>query len=200
MKKRCILIILLFVCSFTVSYAQSDIPRVRVGAKLGIPNIAGGELEVVTPLLENRVAPFIGYSGFSLEIDEVDTGISFFEIGSNVYFNNQAKGIYATLSYGNLNIEGTYSDAETIDGELFTGDAEGELDLNLVNVKLGAKLGRKLFFRVEIGYGFGDIPEEVVITGNVNGTPETGVEEIPEIPGIGTGGLPLFNIGVGYSF
>ena len=130
----------------------------------------------------------------------MDTSLNFFEIGSNVYFKNTGKGFYASLSYGSFNLEGTYTDAETVNGELFEGEAEGEIDITTVNLKLGVKLGNTFYFRAEVGYGFGDIPDEVIITGTVNGQPETGVEEIPDIPGIGDNGLLVANIGFGFAF
>lgn len=190
-------------CLGSMALAQGpgdDVRRFRLGVKIGVPNIIGGNAEYVLPILGNRIAPYVDYSVFSLEVDEVDTSTNFFEIGSNVYFNTQGTGLYASLSYGKFNLEGTYTDAETIDGELFEGEATGEVDISTFNLKLGAKLGRKFYFRAEVGYGFGDIPQEVVIRGTVNGEPQEGVEEIPDVPGIGENGLLVANIGVGYAF
>ena len=204
MKKHFILS--LFLCSFLFVTAQDDpapdqkVPRFRIGLKAGVPNIVGGNVEFVLPILNNHLAPYIDYSSFSLDVDDVDTSFDFFEIGTNVYFNNKGKGLYASISYGSFNLEGSYTDAETIDGELFEGEASGEIDITTVNLKLGAKLGNKFYFRAEVGYGIGDIPDEVIITGTVNGQPDQGVEEIPDIPGIGDGGLLVANIGFGFAF
>jgi len=201
--KKYFFLFLMLSCFLFVSAqndSNSDVARFRIGLKAGIPNIIGGNAEFVLPILNNHVAPFLDYSTFSLDVDDVDTSFNFFEIGTNVYFNDKGKGLYATLSYGSFNLEGTYTDAETIDGELFEGEASGEIDITTVNLKLGAKLGNKFYFRAEVGYGFGDIPDEVVITGTVNGQPDEGTEEIPDIPGIGDSGLLVVNIGFGFAF
>lgn len=200
--KKLILTSLLIAFS-ALTFAQGpgdDVRRFRIGVKAGVPNIVGGNAEYVLPILGNRIAPYVDYSAFSLEVDEVDTSTNFFEIGSNVYFNTQGTGLYASLSYGKFNLEGTYTDAETIDGELFEGEARGEIDISTFNLKLGAKLGRKFYFRAEVGYGFGEIPQEVVIRGTVNGQPQEGREEIPEVPGIGDNGLLVANLGFGFAF
>lgn len=201
--KKAFLLSLLLVFAINSSAQDSDNPdlrRFRIGVKAGVPNIIGGNAEYVLPILDNHLAPYLDYSTFSLEVDGVDTSFNFFEIGSNVYFNNKGKGLYASLSYGSFNLEGTYTDAETIGGEVFEGEAEGDIDITTFNLKLGVKLGNKFYFRAEAGYGFGDIPEVVEIRGTVNGQPETGVEEIPDVPGIGDNGLLVANIGFGFSF
>ena len=172
----------------------------RFGVKIGTPNIVGANLEFVLPALDNHLAIFADYSGFTVDIDEVDTSLKYIEFGTNIYFNNSGKGLYGSLSYGKLDIEGSYSDAQTIEGENFTGDAYGELDVSTVNVKLGIKFGDMFYFRSELGFGFGDVPEQIEISGNVNGSPETGIEDIPDVPGIGESGYALFNIGIGISF
>ncbi len=201
MKKVFLLLLLLaFTLNLSAQDDNPDVKRFRIGLKVGVPNIVGGNAEFVLPILDNHIAPYLDYSAFSLDVDDVDTSINFFEIGSNVYFNNTGKGFYASLSYGSFNLEGTYTDAETVNGELFEGEAEGEIDITTVNLKLGVKLGNTFYFRAEVGYGFGDIPDEVVITGTVNGQPETGVEEIPDVPGIGDNGLLVANIGFGFAF
>jgi hypothetical protein len=201
MKKFILSALLLGVGAVSLAQdAGDDVRRFRIGLKAGVPNVIGGNAEFVLPVLGNRLAPFVDYSTFSLEVDEVDTSFDFFEIGSNIYFNTQGTGLYASVSYGKFNLDGTYTDAETINGEVFEGEATGELEISTFNLKLGAKLGRKFYFRAEVGYGFGDIPQEVVIRGTVNGQPEEGREEIPDVPGIGDNGLLVANVGFGFAF
>ena len=60
--------------------------------------------------------------------------------------------------------------------------------------------GNKFYFRTELGYGFGNIPQEILVTGTINDTPVQGIKEVPDVPGISENGYPLFNIGVGFSF
>ena len=71
-------------------------------------------------------------------------------------------------------------------------------------MKLGVKLGKKFYFRIEAGYGFGDIPQEIEVTGTVTSggmsTTETDYVEIPDIPGISESGMIVANVGLGFSF
>lgn len=205
MKK--VLVPLLLLIS-TITFAQEqentttdkDVNPFRIGLKIGTPNAIGGSAEWVTPLFDDRFALFFDYSGINVNADDVKADFKYSEIGANIYFKNTGKGLYASLGYAKMDFQGTYSDAITFQGEQFTGDAYGRLDVDTFNVKLGAKLGNTFYFRTELGYGFGSIPEEVEITGNVNGEAMNGVEEIPDVPGISENGYPLFNIGFGFAF
>lgn len=180
---------------------RKNIPAFRVGLKLGIPNGVGGNIEYVTPLLGQRIALYGDYSGISATIDDVKGKLKYFEVGTNIYiFGNSGSGFYGSIGYGDLTVDGTYSDAQTIGGEDFSGTAEGTFEVSTVNLKGGFKVGKRIYFRTELGYGFGDVPQEVVITGNVNGIPAVGVEEIPDIPGLNENGYVLFNIGLGIAF
>ena len=79
----------------------------------------------------------------------------------------------------------------------------GSVDLNIDTtiLKLGLKTGGTLYFSFELGYGFGDIPDSLIFTGTAsNGYSEQVTEEIPSIPGIGSGGIIVGNIGLGVSF
>jgi len=50
-----------------------------------------------------------------------------------------------------------------------------------------------------LGYGFGNIPETIVITSeDGNSSTTEGIEEAFSY--IGKAGVPLFNFGIGYSF
>lgn len=192
------IIILLFFCA-TLTQAQQQtqesIKPLRLGVKLGVPNILSANLEYVTPLLNNRVALMLDYMSLSKTIDDVNVNYNNFEIGTNIYINNTGKGLYGGISYFSFDAEGTYSDVEFTSS---TNQGTGNIKFNTVNFKIGAKLGRTFFFRIEAGYGFGDIPEYVVV--NSNSSNETSIEEIPEITGISKSGIPVFNIGIGFSF
>ena len=118
-----------------------------------------------------------------------------FEIGTNIYFGQNGRGFYAGLSYFSFDSEGTFTDVEFDNNTI--GDGSGAIKFNTINAKLGVKVGRVFYFRLEVGYGFGDTPEFITVTGPNN---TTAVEEIPEIPGITTSGLPVFNIGFGFAF
>ena len=201
MKKISIILLLLF-CTITFAQEKKDIKPLRIGLKIGTPNILGGNLEFVTPLLNNRIAFFADYSGFTINEDNSKIALKYFEAGTNIYFKSNGKGLYSTLSYGNLDLDGNYSDAETINGTQYDGKAEGSISVSTLNAKLGAKLGNKFYFRIEAGYGFGDIPELIEITGTETstGTTQTDYVEVPsDIPGLNENGYLLFNIGFGIS-
>lgn len=209
MKKFSLLFCMLLICSFAFSQKQEEekepkkknVKPFRIGVKAGIPNGIGGYIEFVTPLLNHRIALFGDYSGFSADIDDVGTKLQYFELGTNIYlFGGKGSGVYGALSYGNLSVDGTFSDSQTIGGEDFTGNAEGSFDVETLNVKAGLKVGKRFYFRTELGYGFGDVPQVIVINGNVDGVPAVGVEEIPDIPGMSESGYVIFNIGFGIGF
>ncbi len=199
------IICMLLICSIAFSQEKEDkndydINPFRIGVKLGVPNIIGGDLEYVTPLLDNRIALFIDYSGFKISPDDDEIKIKYFEIGTNIYFNNKGRGLYGAISYSKLNIDGLFSETETINGTVYDGITTGDVEINTTNLKLGAKLGKKFYFRIEVGYGFGDIPQEIEVTGISNGMTQTDYIEIPDIPGITDNGLFIGNIGFGISF
>ena len=201
MKNFYIILILLF---STITFAQEkkEINPIRIGLKIGTPNILGGNLEFVTPILNNRIALFMDYSGFTIKEDESKIALKYFEAGTNIYFKNTGKGLYSSLSFGKLNLDGNYTDAETINGTLYDGKAEGSISVSTLNAKLGAKLGHKFYFRIEAGYGFGDIPQQIEITGTETGTGTTKTDyvEVPsDIPGLNEKGYLLFNMGLGIS-
>lgn len=202
MKKISIILLLIF-CTFSYAQDKQEINPIRIGLKIGTPNIIGGNLEFVTPLLNNRIALFADYSGFTLKEDASKVNLKYFEAGTNIYLKETGKGLYASLSYGTLNLDGNYLDAKTVNGTLFEGEAEGSIDVSTLNAKFGAKFGNKFYFRIEAGYGFGDIPQQIEITGKEKntGTTKTDYVEIPDdIPGIDENGYLLFNIGFGVSF
>ncbi|PHQ56224.1 MAG: hypothetical protein COC16_03690 [Lutibacter sp.] len=203
--KKILIIYLLISSSIVISQEksndQNNINPFRIGLKIGTPNIVGGNIEYVLPVLNNHIALFADLSGFSLELDEVESSLSYFEIGTNIYLSDNGRGFYGTLSYGSFSVEGTYFDADLmLNGVAIIGEATGKLDVNTLNVKLGAKLGKKFYFRIEAGYGFGDIPQEITVIGTANGQPAIGTEEIPDVPGIDESGYALFNFGFGIAF
>lgn len=208
MKKISFLCMLLF-CSFAFSQEQeekkeksTDVNPIRIGVKVGVPDIVAGNLEFVTPIFDNRLALFVDYSKFSVNEDDAEVDVNYFEGGLNIYLNNKGRGLYASVSLSNLKVDGKYTDAETRDGTIYQGSATGDVQIKTTNLKLGAKLGKKFYFRIEAGYGFGDIPQEIEVTGTEQGTgmQQTDYVEIPDIPGVSESGMIVANIGFGFSF
>jgi hypothetical protein len=207
------LLLTIFIALGTIGFAQevdqqderidslaTSIKRFSVGLKIGVPNIAGLSLEGVTPLLDNRVAPFIDFSGFDVKDAETEIGLSYTEFGTNVYFGNKGKGAYAGIGFGSLSTDLTFY--ENLDGG---GRGKGTigLDIKSTNLKFGIKTGGRFYFRFEVGYGLtSDVPDDITVTLTEiggNGT-ETDTFEVPTIPGVGTNGILLGNFGFGLSF
>lgn len=176
------------------------VKRIALGIKLGIPNIAGGSAEIVMPILNNHFAPFVDYSSFNLPVEDIETNFSFIEYGVKYYFNKKGHGFFASLGQSKLDTDITFNDLFSNDTGSTYGSAKVPLELNTTNLKLGIKTGGSFFFRFEIGYGFGDIPSELEFNVTVNEISESFIKKIPEIPILGSGGIPVANFGFGLAF
>ncbi len=176
------------------------IKRFSVGLKIGVPNIAGLSIEGVTPLLNNRIAPYVDFSDFDVNDAETEIGLSYTEFGTNIYFGNKGNGAYAGIGFGNLSTDLTFY--ENLDGGA-QGKGTTDLDIKSTNLKFGIKTGGRFYFRFEVGYGFtSNIPDEITVTlTEIDGSQtDTDTFEIPTIPGLGTNGLLVGNFGFGLSF
>lgn len=186
------------------------VKRLSFGIKLGIPNVAGLSLEGITPLLGNRIAPFVDFSSFPVNTVETDIDLKYSEFGSNFYFGKEGKGVYVGISFGTLKPEITFKDQEfEEDGNRGTGTVVVSTEIKTTNLKLGIKTGGRIFFRLELGYGIGTIPTTVELNGRFTYTdsdgitqPDTGTEteDFPAIPGVSTNGVLVGNFGFGVSF
>lgn len=186
------------------------VKRVSLGIKLGIPNIAGISLEGITPILGNRVAPFFDYSFFPVNSDETDIDLKYSEFGSNFYFGDQGMGVYFGIGFGALNTDIVFKDVTfEEDGNQGSGEGKISYNVNTTNLKLGIKTGGKVYFRLELGYGIGSIPDTLEVEGTFtyedsNGVTQTDngteTEEFPPIPGVSSGGVLVGNFGFGISF
>lgn len=177
------LIMICFVMAIFVTTASAQEKPIRIGLKFGVPNIAGLNAEYVTP---KQFAPTLDFSYFSLSIGGADASFSYIELGSNYYFKPEGKGFYGHLSYGRLGLKASYDDATA-------GKGEGKIGLNLVNLKIGAKLGNAFYFRPEIGYG--------LLLGGAKYDVEypDGTTEEKTAPGALAGGF-IGNLGFGVAF
>lgn len=182
----------------SVTEQFTSIKPLRVGVRIGVPHLITANVEYLTPLFDNRVAITVDYMGLSKKFSEGIFRFDNFEAGTNVYFNNKGKGLYGSVSYFSFKSGVGFEDYEFQDGKITDGRAD--FDFNSVNVKLGAKLGSTVYFRVELGYGFGNIPDGINVTGKLNNQELTAWEEIPDVPGISSSGILVFNIGFGIGF
>ena len=197
-----------FILMTSFSYGQNDeiiiensdslkIKRINIGLKIGIPNIVGGSAEITLPILNNRISPYFDISGFNLEADDIETNFSYSEFGANVYLNQKGNGFFVSLGRGQFNTELTFNDLD-FDGA--RGSATTDFDFGTTNIKLGLKSGGSFYFRFEVGYGIGDIPDSINFTATSGGITETFSEDIPPIPGLSSGGTIIGNIGFGFAF
>lgn len=135
----------------------------RVGAKLGFPNVIGGNIEYLTPFFNDKLAVSADYSTIKSDwllqgedTAENEMAYTYIEGGLNYYFFKPGRGLYGGVSYGNINIEGTVDYQESRD---FIDSSHGS-----INIKLGAKLGGLFYFRPEVGYSFSSLPDHVEAT------------------------------------
>ena len=188
MKKSIIFLLAIFLFS-GISFAQEK--PIRIGLKFGVPNLVGLNLEYVTPLLDSKLAPTLDLSSISISSGDAKINFSYLELGGNYYFVNQGKGLYGHFSFGRIGFKATYSDP-------VLGEGEGKIGLNLLNFKLGAKLGNGFYFRPEIGFG-ALAGSSVVSVKYTDPSTNIIVTEEEEIPGFLGGGV-VFNLGFGVAF
>lgn len=185
---------------------ELNVKRVAVGVKLGMPNIIGGSLEFILPVMDNHFAPYADLSGFDIDPDtETSVGLSYSEFGLNYYLNTKGKGLYFSAGLGNLTTDITFSNQNVSNGEgISVNDGVGTIQqkISTTNLKLGVKAGKRVYFRFELGYGLGNIPSDVEITATSvsQGFKEEISEPFPEIPGVSSGGVVIGNVGFGLAF
>jgi hypothetical protein len=198
--------------SFNTSYSQDQevsvktadsikIKRFNLGLKLGIPNLLGGSAEILLPLLNNGLAPFVDFSGLDLNTNDIATNLSYLEYGVNYYPNKKGNGFFLALGRAQFKTDLTFYDLVFNEaGQSIVGDASTAFDFNTTNIKLGIKAGSRIYFRFELGYGFGAIPKEVEFTAQSGGIEEFFSEPPPPMPGVSSGGIIIGNIGFGLAF
>jgi len=180
---------------------DDEIKRLSIGFKVGIPNIASLGLQYNLPIFNNHLAPFIEYSSYSYDDAEVEGNLNFSEFGASYFFNESGKGLYISVGLSSLKLDVLYNNISLDFGK--TGSGSTEIALNTTNLKLGLKTGGRIYLRLEMGYGLGDLPTQVTFVASENSNPyytETTTEDIPDIPGISETGLIIGNIGFGLSF
>ena len=210
--KKIFFITSLFLLTIFTSFAQTElskeenrdslkVKRFSIGLKLGIPNLASGSAELTLPILNNHFAPYIDYSEIPLNFDSVETTIAYTEFGINYYFNKKANGFFIGVGKGSLSTDVTFTNLLFPSGlQSLIGSGSTELNLDTTNFKLGVKTAGTIFFRFELGYGVGNIPDSLKFIASLDGITESFTENIPPIPGLGTGGILIGNIGFGLSF
>ena len=177
------------------------VKRISIGFKLGIPNLASGSGEIVLPILNNHFAPYIDYSNIPLDFESVETSIAYTEYGINYYFNKKGNGFFVGVGKGSLSTDITFTDLRFSNAiSTLIGSATTDFNLDTTNFKIGIKTGGTIFFRLELGYGVGSIPSALNFTDTFEGITQSFSEAIPPIPGLGSEGVLIGNVGFGFSF
>ena len=206
----------------TISYTQKiekldsiqidtvlNLKRFSFGIKMGLPNILGLTTEAVLPIFKNRVSPYFDYSSFKLNPDKTSIDLNYTDFGVNIYVNSKGNGLYASLGSGNLSSLILFQEIELTDenGNKGIGNAQLKENINTFNVKLGIKSNSKIFFRLEVGYGIGKIPNNLDLTGSFSYEKDgmlytsngSSIESFPTVPGLGKKGIIIGNFGFGIS-
>lgn len=187
----------------------SNLKRFSFGIKMGIPNVIGLSTEAILPIFKNKVSPYFDYSSFKLNPDKTSIDLNYTDYGINIYINSKGNGLYASLGSGNLSSLILFEEIELTDenGNKGLGNAQIKENINTFNVKLGIKSNSKIFFRLEVGYGIGRIPNNLNLTGNFGyekdgmfyNSKGSSIESFPTVPGIGKKGIIIGNFGFGIS-
>ena len=208
MRNLIVILILLFSLKVSAQNFENDslnieiensIKRFSLGLKIGTPNMIGGAVQYVLPISNNHFAPYANYSGYDIEIDNTEINLNYSEFGVKYFFRNTGKGLYTAVGMSSFSSSLAYTDVSLSGG--LTGDGSVDLNIDTTIVKLGLKTGGTLYFSFELGYGFGTIPNSLTFNAvSSNGISESVTEDIPNIPGSGSGGMVVGNIGFGISF
>ena len=182
------------------SITVEKIKRLSLGVKVGVPNIASLNGELILPFAGNRISAYFDYGAFNFPIDETDIETTYTEYGVNLYFNGYGKGFYLSAGNGSLSTNYTFNNLDFEDGSGPTGSGSTELDIDAVNLKLVLKTGGTIYLRLEAGFGFTSIPETLTFTATSNNITQTFTEDLPNIPGVSSDGILVVNLGLGFSF
>mgnify|MGYP001199124526 FL=1 len=208
-KKLIILLMTFPIVGFSQFYKEkkSDIiednslKRLSVGVKFGLPYMAVLGAQYTLPFFNNHFAPYFDYSQYSYEKNNEDAQFRFSEFGISYFFNQIGKGLYAGLSYSNLSYDVKFTNVILENGSI--GYGSEKIDMRTTNLRIGLKTGGTFYFRIEMGYGLGDIPKKLSFKAIDNFDPKYSqivTKEIPKISGTSEREMLIGNIGVGISF
>ena len=180
---------------------DNSLKRFSVGVKFGLPYMAVLGTQYTLPFFNNHFAPYFDYSQYSYEKNNEDAQFRFSEFGISYFFNQIGKGLYAGLSYSNLSYDVKFTNVILENGS--KGYGSEKIDMRTTNLRIGLKTGGTFYFRIEMGYGLGDIPKKLSFKAIDNFDPKYSqivTKEIPKISGTSGREMLIGNIGVGISF
>ena len=179
----------------------NSLKRFSVGVKFGFPYMAVLGTQYTLPFFNNHFAPYFDYSQYSYEKNNEDAQFRFSEFGISYFLNQIGKGLYAGLSYSNLSYDVKFTNVILENGS--KGYGSEKIDMRTTNLRVGLKTGGTFYFRIEMGYGLGDIPKKLSFKAIDNFDPRYSQivnKEIPKISGTSEREMLIGNIGVGISF
>ena len=136
----------------TITSAQER--PMRIGLKFGYPQLAGLNLEYVTPLVNKRLsvdADLTYYSAtYSSDGNSLSGSYKNLTLGANYYLLNEGKGIYAGAGIG---YSGFGYSVEAKSNGLSTS-LDVPASYTKLYLKFGGKHGGLFYFRWEVGYSF----------------------------------------------
>ena len=165
----------------------------RIGLKIGYPQIAGLNLEYVTPLLSKRLAADIDFSYLPVSKNTTTVTYSNLALFANYYFFKEGRGFYGGFGYSRMGFDATKNVTFASDGTTQKGTAN--IGINSLNLKVGGKYGKLFYFRWELGWSLALNSPVFEVTAVNNGVTQTESFSSPI-----SGGGPIADIGFGFSF
>lgn len=192
---------LLLTCSLIGFFALSNVVSsnvfgqevpFRIGIKVGYPQVAGLNLEYVTPLLNKRLAADVDLSYLPLNANATTVTFTNYGLFANYYFSHEGKGFYGGLGYSRMGFD-VKKDVSFSDGTTQKGTAN--LGINSLNAKIGGKYGRSFYFRWELGWSLALSTPVYEVIATHNGVTKNESFKSP-IKGNG----PIADLGFGFAF
>lgn len=198
---KIILLTIINFCGLSVINAQLDASespnRFRIGVKTLIPNLAGGTVEYVLPIANNRLSITADYTRLSiptvvaeaLDFDgEIKATLSYLAIRPNFYLNNKGRGggAYLGLRYQQITAK-----TSVVTDESFTGEGKQGAAAFLFGVSSAGHFS--IGFEIGAGLPLGPATGSSVEVVNGQKTRTTYSESIIPI-------IPIFNLKLGVAF
>ena len=181
--------------------SEYDINRFSAGLKFGFPYMAAVNSQYILPFFDNHFAPYFDYSQYSYEDYDREAEFLFSEWGISYFIKEKGKGLYISLSYSNLSYNANFMNVSLKNGSV--GSGNGKVDLTTTNLRIGMKTGGTFYFRIEMGFGIGNLPKIVNFkaTDNSNSNyTELASSGLPKIEGVNENRMLVGNLGIGLSF
>lgn len=189
------LIGIITIASSSVSFLSAQDKPLRIGIEIGFPQLAGLNLEYVTPLLQKKLAADLDFSYISLTPNSNSITYTNFDIGANYYFFREGRGLYGGIGYDQMGIKASGPITVNENGTNSVINGNFNDNLNNIDLKIGGKHGGMFYFRWELGYL---IPLNS-LSYALTGTTSTGTTVNKPFKFVKPT-IPLVDIGFGFAF